>query len=1276
MSPSRNSPTPSERRRPRSRLVRALRFGARITGWFGLLLGITVVAIDRGGWARWQVELELQRRLGELGAEVSFDRLEFDWLGPGIEVEGFRVTEGERVLLLAEHLYLAAGLAPTDGVFLSRLDLDGGRVLICDPLIDDLRALFELDEEREEETQEARVRQLRIPSIQVRDFLVEFEDPGQRRHSLGRVDFSMEGQSDRPAAITGRLSLHHRDGAPATPELFLSGLVSPDGLLELHSTARELDLASWDVPELLPLEALRATRPTGKLSLHTSGSLNLRGETRARGRIRCALRDGSLAPPLGDTLVEGLTADFDANYLAGAEASFWDPEAWSGSGVLGASWAGQTLRGGLRLGQAARAGSLFEGWINAPAFQVDIPEVQAMTEPWLLRNILDALDPRGVVEAGIGVLCREGWTPGSELESELEFSVRVASRAPLPAAWHGWDLPERPGWVPISFPLPTTGGEGLVIVASNARFPRRELVDVDFAVEHPTGTAHVRYQEWTNPIDMPPFATGYGRRETDLFIEIPGIDLDERVREHIGGLGQIEPLRHLYEDGFGLGGGRAAVSVRVTDRAGIPGSPVRVVVGLSDVTARWVELPVPVRELEGEVEVIDDGRGDTSVRFQVEGGAEGCGDLAAAGRVRTTPVEEDEQGEEPAASRVELELIRLTAEAIDFEGAAVRTIAETIPDVADALAELAPRGRADLELDLSIRDGREEERIWVELTPEEGTALDPKAFPMHSTEVRGRVIVDLERHVLESEGEAPRPIESGVTRVAPIVGRWREEIPVAFHATFPSSGDSVGRVAGSGLRPGDEALVNELVAALGADPARVQEISDELIIEGAMDFESVLTIPEGSEEAESRHRLCLRKNDLRHVDGFHLDGLTGVVEIAEDEVRIRELGARLDGTPVKLKNIVASVDGETVRLDADLEVEELTLDRGLLARFLDAESVSALVDEFGWRGQIEVDSGHLTLTRRPDRPLEVSLRGEGTLSDAYVEFGFPLSIGSARVIVEELVFDGDTVRGWGQMHDLYGRVLDRDLGQANTLISYYGSRITMESLDGSFCKGTVQGLSQREARAPSWSGPVFSVDLAPPFEFQANVALEGIDVARLLEGVFASELADRGFLSGEMRLQGELQDLMSVRGSGRGDIRDTVLWSVPVLRDLFSQLGFDATAVFDSMHTDFRVEEGKIYMEGIEVHSPLLRLRGRGVLGLDGTLAHDLEVKYSLVDKIGPLRSLVYFLQNTLLSVSIRGDMSRPKVFLGGALTGAFTGVDEDWRALPLPALSPVPDRF
>jgi hypothetical protein len=68
-------------------------------------------------------------------------------------------------------------------------------------------------------------------------------------------------------------------------------------------------------------------------------------------------------------------------------------------------------------------------------------------------------------------------------------------------------------------------------------------------------------------------------------------------------------------------------------------------------------------------------------------------------------------------------------------------------------------------------------------------------------------------------------------------------------------------------------------------------------------------------------------------------------------------------------------------------------------------------------------------------------------------------------------------------------------------------------------------------------------------------------------------------------------------------------------------------------------------------------------------------VRYGLVDRLGPLTRLVYWVQNNLLSVSVRGDMSRPRVFLKGAL--AFLRRDPGTgRELPLPAVSPLPERF
>jgi hypothetical protein len=130
-----------------------------------------------------------------------------------------------------------------------------------------------------------------------------------------------------------------------------------------------------------------------------------------------------------------------------------------------------------------------------------------------------------------------------------------------------------------------------------------------------------------------------------------------------------------------------------------------------------------------------------------------------------------------------------------------------------------------------------------------------------------------------------------------------------------------------------------------------------------------------------------------------------------------------------------------------------------------------------------------------------------------------------------------------------------------------------------------------------------------------------------------------------------------------------------VIRDLLSQLGLDSTAVFERMKSRFVLEGGVIRMDAIHVESPLLQLVGAGTLDLDGRLKHDLQVRFALVDNLGPLTRLVYWIGNNLLSISVRGDMSRPQILLKGALSFLRSN-DRPKRELPLPSLSPLPARF
>ena len=80
-------------------------------------------------------------------------------------------------------------------------------------------------------------------------------------------------------------------------------------------------------------------------------------------------------------------------------------------------------------------------------------------------------------------------------------------------------------------------------------------------------------------------------------------------------------------------------------------------------------------------------------------------------------------------------------------------------------------------------------------------------------------------------------------------------------------------------------------------------------------------------------------------------------------------------------------------------------------------------------------------------------------------------------------------------------------------------------------------------------------------------------------------------------------------------------------------------------------------------------------LDLDGRLSHDLEVKYGILDNLGPFTRFVYWVQNNLLRVEIRGDMSRPKIVLRGMLS-VLQRSKSDRRDLPLPPFAPLSTRF
>jgi hypothetical protein len=318
-----------------------------------------------------------------------------------------------------------------------------------------------------------------------------------------------------------------------------------------------------------------------------------------------------------------------------------------------------------------------------------------------------------------------------------------------------------------------------------------------------------------------------------------------------------------------------------------------------------------------------------------------------------------------------------------------------------------------------------------------------------------------------------------------------------------------------------------------------------------------------------------------------------------------------------------------------------------------------------------VEDSQLSVLVRHSGQTSLTFDGDLAIRDARVKLGVPVTVDVARGVRLSLGYEGGRVRALAQVRQARGTVAGRRLENASWQATYVEPRLTIEEFDGDFEGGYLRSLG---ANATGPAG-FFAIDLVEPFAFTLSTEMEDVDAGRLTAGLFNSDFANEGTLDAELRLSGAVDDLAQIEGGGRILLRDSALWAIPVFQSLFSQLGFNTTATFSRMESHFNIDAGRLEMTRMRMKSDLLSLVGDGWIDFDGTMSHDLRVRYSLVDRLGPFTQLLYWIQNGLLRVAIRGDMSRPEVILKG-LFSQFFKPPTGGRRLPLPGLSPLPKRF
>jgi hypothetical protein len=1305
-------------RAPRRLLSRLLGLAERLL--FALCLAavaaaLVIVPYDRSGALRRELERRATDRLAPAGGSLTLERARLHWSDPGLRLSGVRVVDGEgRELLAAEQLRIQFGLLPPRierievsdaAVHLSRRSFEWLERLAAgegEPSGRGSRAPRNRDRtlaERQRGLPELRLRRVSLDGDTVQ--ALPFDPP--LRGPLGQLDLAVRRRASGALFVDGTF-VPRLFGPRDLADVRFSGDMGEDGSLLVATQTLGLRLDSDDLPAPVRSAATRFGPWRATLDLEASARLGpdlwppLEADARAAVHdFTALLEDPQLAPEAVELALEGR----------------YRREAATGRSLglgcdLSGTWRGAAVELVGRAGGLApeRAEWLARSRVTAlPVDGVTLGEVQR-----LLRDQLGLANTARILDNTFTALGVAGRT-------DLWATVEAPRRAPdgsLPPPrvaavfdptrgttmeFQGWPSD---GGGRAGFPFPVEVIEGRVVVSAD---PAHDLVTL-VGLSELAGSHGGRRIECDGVIATPPTDSVElgpdGERHSDLrlSLRVPELATDDEVRAGLRGL----DIGFDIERAFAPRGGTVSGRIEIEQRPSMPYPLLSLDLALRGLSARWEELPVEVSELEGELalrwsgDVVGVRRADGSWPEPAER------DFRRAFGLGARLVGREPEG---AAVRVELGLrdpelewldgpqrhppdtfshlrnLRVALEPLALDGPTVAELGADRPSLLAGLRTVGATGRVEASLESAVASREGPARTALSFRPVE-LGLTVAEVPLSQVRGHGQWV------------RAESPVEGAAETRAEIALQLGTELPDATRGAASFRGP----VGERGAAPGDLRLWLGAVNPLAdewrplLDGQGWTEAADELRAvqpRGRLDGELQLEL-DGNLEPAAPPRLAVQFRRLacdlgplpvRELDGsVTVDGSAGAyaerlsLEVLGRRLELRELlllpaAERHRLAPAAAALAARASAGERFPwlFTATFDLDSLELDAQQWAE------LSAQPADRSWRLSLDASGATILAGLGGEGSPVLALSGPFVPHDLHLSGGLPLRIARAELDLRQAILEEGRLRAVAEIEGAYGDVAGISITDARSVLSFVGGRLTFDGLDGGFSGGRITGQASLGGEAlPGVRAASF--ELAPPYRFDLALAFERLEVEELLRAALGEQGADRGRLRGHLRLVGQPGDPLGLEGSGFLALEEARLWSIPVVRELFEQLGFDASATFDWMRTDLRVRDGQLTMTDSVAHSPLLKLVGGGQLGLDGRLEHDFELTYSLVDRLPLIGALFYWLQGRILRIAVRGDMTRPRVILTNPLLDLLGRTAAEPPRLPYPALRDLPRRF
>ncbi|MFT5285511.1 MAG: hypothetical protein ACI8TQ_001676 [Planctomycetota bacterium] len=1256
--------------------------------WLIVGISIACIVLDRSGWIGDSIRGRVMRALPGLDVEIESARVL--WFRPGLVLENVRLDAGDGFL---EFETIEVRLIPALSIerLFHEIEINGGSVRVTDELIRAIRSTIEeraLRESTQDTDNLALFNSSVIPTITLTDFDVDLIFPGEAAVPIGRVDLKLE-DANGEHRLSGRL-LPALAGSTPEAAVHIGGSLHGEQL-KVRASAQDLPVDIARLPRsLVPVSPI-IKKAAARLSLAFEGGFTFNNEVRPYFEGRLGLTEGVVEISESKDAIAQIDARMDLIWSPDESDGLWSEQAWKGLARVAANWAGTELEAFGRLGENAGE-DVLQSWVVIPALPLakgQRPDIE------LGPGIEKVLETLGL--SGTGNLAAAVRVPALRFDGEpwsgTQFVLDVRPRDDAGVRYDGWrnETGETYG-----IPMPASQIDGRVVFGfapGHDRPSRLGLVELSASL--PSGSV-----AYTGTLVSPPTAAGPdAQAEFQMELWVPDASIDEHLRTALNGM---PATRNIWSE-YGLqDGGQLSTRWRFDSAPELQGLSVWGEVDFQADQMGWAELPIPMHDVDGHfairwsdraVQVVE--TGNPSVDWRAYGlKFTANGNLATGG---TVDAQISYRNETPSTSTITPAQMpvrgtnrhRINLSNVSLSGADFDILTEALPVVAVVAEQIGLDGQANVLYFGSTHGSSDPYRFDLGIEPTQ-LALLPTSFPVPLSDLRGRAIVTGVRSITPTASDSP---EYDISIRGALTASSSEGFVATGIPEFESGEPMQIKLHCAGVNPNNKELIRLFRNALNAESEEPLP-PDATTLGGRIDGGIEISIPVDSEEAPTiTARVELRNNTLS-AGRFQLDDMNGTAVFEGLTLRGDSIRARLANSPVELVDfrlVPSQYIGELEqpdRLLADprfqigqeglvvqckLRARNFALSAENLSLFLDPETVSALIDDAELRGQINFEDTSLVLVPDRNDGLKVGMHGTVVPQNIVVRAGFPIQVSSGQVELEELRIESGQTRVLAHVSELFGRIAGRQIEKVSMLVTLMESHLAIENLHGILEQGSIASLTGANGTS------ALSINLQAPHYFSAALEIgreARVDANGLLQGLFESSITDKGKTSGWLRVSGRPDDILGLRGTGYVEVREAQLWSIPVVRALFGQLGFDSTALFDRMETKFRLQDGQLQLSEMDVRSPILHIVGHGAIDFDGRLHHDLEIKYTLINLLGPLKVLLYWIQNSILRVAIRGTMWQPEIVLRNGITDLFRGEPEDHPSLPLPSYSSLPTRF